>query len=236
MKTAGDQQVWGLPFGVASLVVTFVLLGAASATAQDPVPQPPPLSEPPIGLFVVDARGVMANLKPSNAIAANVGLTEETDLPGRGFGLAVGAHVYPLRRQRFAIGVGVEMLLRARGSRTKAAASETEPEGPTVVTRMSGFSPQVSLNFGKRTGWSYVSIGKGPASLVTELADDPFPDAETNPSALNYGGGARWFATKHVAFTFDVRFYQVGAQAATTTRPAYPALTVTVLSAGISVR
>lgn len=219
-----------------SLVATLLLLGAATATAQEAAPQPPPLPDEPIGWFVVDARGVMANFKPTNTIAANVGLTEETDLPGRGFGLTVGAHAYPLRRRRLAVGVGVDMLLRARGSRTKAASSETAPDGPTVVTRMTAFSPQVSLNFGKRSGWSYVSVGKGPASLVTELADDPFPDAENNPSALNYGGGARWFAKKHLAFTFDVRFYKVGAQAATTTRPAYPAVTVTVLSAGISVR
>lgn len=236
MKTAGGHEVRRSLLLVSSLVLTLVLLGAAPASAQDPAPQPPPLQDEPIGWFVVDARGVMANFKPSNLIAPNVGLTEDTDLPGRGFGLSVGAHVYPLRRQRFAIGVGAEMLLRARGSKTQPAESETGPDGPTVVTRMTAFSPQVSLNFGKRTGWSYVSIGKGPAALVTEFADDPFPDADTNPSGLNYGGGARWFAKNHLAFTFDVRFYKVGAQAATATRPAYPAVTVTVLSAGISVR
>jgi hypothetical protein len=236
MTTAGDQEVRRILSFLSLLVIALVLLGAATATAQEAVPQPPPLQEEPIGWFVVDARGVMANFKPTNLVAPNVGLTEKTDLPGRGFGLSVGAHVYPLRLRRFAIGVGADMLLRARGSKTEAAESETAPDGPTVVTRMTAFSPQVSLNFGKRTGWSYVSVGTGPASLVTELADDPFPDAEDNPLALNYGGGARWFAKKHLAFTFDVRFYSVNAQAATATRPAYPKVRVTILSAGISVR
>jgi hypothetical protein len=221
------------------LVLTLLLLTGATAAAQDlpPVAPPPqPLRTEPIGPFVFDARGVMANLKPSNLIAANVGRAEATDLPGRGFGLAVGAHVYPLRRERFALGLGAEFLLRARGSKTIPPVSETAPEGPTIVTRMTAFAPQVSLNFGKRDGWSYVSAGLGPASIVTELEDDPFADAESSPRAINYGGGARWFAKKHLAFTFDVRFYKIAAQEASTGRPAYPALTVTVLSAGVSLR
>ena len=221
------------------LVLVFLLCTGATASAQDPQPVPPPpqpLRSEPIGLFVFDARGVMASLKPSALIAANVGRTEPTDLPGRGFGLSVGAHLYPLRSPRFALGVGADILLRARGSKTIPAATEDGPEGPTIVTRMTAFSPQVSLNFGRREGWSYVSAGMGPASIVTELADDPFPDAESTPRAMNYGGGARWFTKKHVAFTFDVRFYRIPAQAATAARPGYPPLTVTVLSAGVSVR
>lgn len=221
-----------------ALTLILLLFTAVTAAAQDqePVPAPPPLPTEPIGLFVVDARGVMANLKPSNVIAANVGRTSETDLPGRGFGLSVGAHFYPLRGRRMALGVGAEFLMRARGSKTIPAATEDGPEGPEIVTRMTAFSPQVSLNFGRREGWSYVSAGMGPTSIVTELVSDPFPDAESTPRALNYGGGARWFAKKHLAFTFDVRFYRIKAQAATTARPGYPALTVTVLSAGVSLR
>ena len=26
---------------------------------------------------------------------------------------------------------------------------------------------------------------------------------------LNYGGGARWFNSPHLAFTFDIRFYAI---------------------------
>lgn len=220
------------------LVVVLLLMAAAPAAGQDPPadPQPQPLRELPIGLFVVDVRGVMANLKPSNAIAANVGLTEAPQLPGRGLGFMVGAHVYPVRGRRIALGVGADLLLRARGSKTQPAPSEDEPEGPTVVTRMTAVVPQVSLNFGKRNGWSYVSAGMGPSTLVTELADDPFPDAATKPRAINYGGGARWFAKPHLAFTFDVRFYAIRPQEATADRPGYPRRTITVLSAGISVR
>ena len=220
------------------LVLLLLLCTAATASAQDqdPVPPPQPLVSEPIGLFVFDARGVTASLKPSALIAGNVGRTEPADLPGRGLGLSIGAHVYPLRSRRFALGLGADLLLRARGSKTIPAPTEDGPEGPTIVTRMTAFTPQVSLNFGRREGWSYVSAGIGPSSIVTELADAPFPDAETTPRTINYGGGARWFAKKHLAFTFDVRFYKISAQEAATGRPGYPALTVTVLSAGVSLR
>jgi hypothetical protein len=53
---------------------------------------------------------------------------------------------------------------------------------------------------------------------------------------LNYGGGARWFAKEHLAFTFDIRFYRLDAQDAAAGRPAYGARKITVLSAGISVK
>lgn len=240
MRTARDHEIRRHLRFLAGFFVALVLVGAGQAGAQDqqlpPVPAPEPLRDPPIGPFVIDARGLMANFKPSNAVAVNVGRTDATDLPGRGLGLAIGAHVYPLRRERFALGVGADLILRARGSKTIPPASQSGPDGPTITTRMTAFAPQVSLNFGKRNGYSYVSAGMGPSTLVTERADDPLPDAESDPRAINYGGGARWFTSEHVAFTFDVRFYAVAAQQATSARPGYPRVTLTVLSAGISVR
>ena len=123
MKTAG------------LLVLALLLSTSVTVTAQeqDPVPPPQPLQSEPIGFFVFDARGVMANLKPTPLIAANVGRTEPTDLPGRGFGLAVGAHVYPIRGRRFALGVGADVLLRARGSNTIEAATESLPQWPIIT-------------------------------------------------------------------------------------------------------
>lgn len=210
-----------------------LLLAANPSYAQDPAPQP--LPEEPIGLFVIDARGVMARFKQLPTVANALGV-DPSELPGRGFGVSVGAHLYPVRRRGLALGVGAEMLLRARGSRTRPAATSTDVEGPTVVTRMSAFSPQVSLNFGKRDGWSYVSAGLGPTTYTTELESSTLDETESRSSALNYGGGARWFTNKHVAFTFDLRFYSIRAQEASGTRPAIPKVRVLVLSAGLSLR
>lgn len=215
------------------LLLAALLMLAAPAQAQDPAP--PDILDRPLAPAVVDARGTLARLKDDSAIAQTLGV-ESTDLPTRGLGLVVGAHVYPLRRRGFALGLGGEVLLRARGSRTIEPAIEDGPDGPTVVTTMSAITPQVSLNFGKRDGWSYVSGGVGWASYTSELQEDPFEDPESRGRALNYGGGARWFVKKHVAFTLDLRFYSIGAQEATTARPAFPKMRVMVFSGGVSLR
>lgn len=218
--------------------LTFFLLTAAilpsRAHAQDPAPVPALLDEP-IAPFVFDARGTFARFKQLPAIADAVDV-KATELPTRGLGLVVGAHIYPVRSRSFALGVGGELLLRARGSRTLPPAVEDGPDGPAIVTRMTAFSPQVSLNFGKRNGWSYLSGGIGRASFTSEMADTPFADAESSAKAINYGGGARWFARQHLAFSLDLRFHQIAAQEAAAKRPAFPKMTLMILSAGISVR
>ena len=38
---------------------------------------------------------------------------------------------------------------------------------------------------------------------------DPLPVDEDPIGTINYGGGARWFAKKHMAFSLDVRFYEI---------------------------
>ena len=60
----------------------------------------------------------------------------------------------------------------------------------------------------------------------SELAEQPLPDPESGTKTINYGGGARWFSKKHLAVTFDIRFYAVNPQLATATRPAYPRMTI----------
>lgn len=217
----------------AVLLVGACLVLPAAGFAQDP--EPLPLIPAPIGPFVVDARATLARFKALPAVAEQLDV-EATDLPTRGLGLVIGGHVYPLRGRTWALGLGGELLLRARGSRTGPAAAEDGPEGPTVVTRMTAVSPQVSLNFGRRTGYSYVSGGIGWASLTTELQDSPVGEAETRPMTINYGGGARWFTTKHLAFSLDLRFYAIRPQEETASRPAFPRMTVMIFSAGISAR
>lgn len=212
------------------------LLLPTAAAAQDLTPPLPPLDER-IAPFVVDARIAIPRFKPSAAVAGSLGVTED-DLPGRGLGLVVGAHGYPIRVRSFALGLGGELMLRARATSTiePAVVVEDGPDGPTIVTRMTSISPQVSLNFGRRTGYSYLTGGFGLGSFTTELEDSPVGDAETRPKILNYGGGARWFTRRRLAFAIDLRFYKIGAQEPAAQRPAYPASTTMVFSAGISTR
>lgn len=216
------------------LALALLLVLAVPARAQE---APPVLGLPtePIAPFVVDARGTFARFKELPTVATDLGV-DSTDLPTRGLGLVVGAHLYPVRRQNFALGVGGELLLRARGSKTVPPSVEDGPDGPTVVTRMTAVSPQLSLNFGKRDGWSYLSGGIGWASITSELSGSPLEDPESRSRAINYGGGARWFAKEHLAFSLDLRFYAISPQEATATRPGYPRLTVMIFSAGISAR
>jgi len=215
-------------------------LFSSPAAAQEP-PAFIPVAPAPIGPYVVDARGTLARFKPAAAIGTSLGVDANTNLPTRGLGVVVGAHVYPVRRRSFALGLGGELLLRTQGSRTAAATTAEGPEGPTVKTRISGLSPQVSLNFGKRDGYSYVSGGVGWASLTSEKSaatTGPAPIAadDERRQTINYGGGARWFARKHLAFSLDLRFYMVRAREATPTVSAYPRMSVMIFSAGIAVR
>jgi hypothetical protein len=101
---------------------------------------------------------------------------------------------------------------------------------------MTSISPQVSLNFGRRNGYSYLTGGIGLGAFTTELEEDPVGDADARPRVLNYGGGARWFTGRRVAFALDLRFYKMGAQKAAVQRPEYPASTMMVFSAGVSTR
>jgi hypothetical protein len=211
------------------LCVCVVVLGAADAAAQP---------SQPVGPFVVDIRGSLARFKEDPAVASALAV-EPSNLPTRGLGVTVGAHWYPLRRGRLSIGIGGELVM-ARDSRT-AEPDEDEEDTPTstplptVTTRFSSLSPQLSLNFGKRDGWSYLSGGIGLAALTPEKAGTAMPDGD-RVRAIHYGGGARWFTGPHVAFTFDVRFYTVSAQAAQGTRPSFPRSKFTVFSAGVSLR
>ena len=221
----------------AALLLCASLLFPPASAAQEPIPAPtdPAPIEEPIGPFVVDARIGMARFKGAASVAQGLGVGTG-DLPTRGFGLIVGGHFYPVRGRTFALGLGGELLLRARGARTIAPTVEDGPDGPTVVTRMTAVSPQVSLNFGRRNGYSYLSGGLGWGAFTIELEDTPVADAETRPRVINYGGGARWFTSRHLAFSLDVRLYKMGVQEAAVGRPAYPAATRMVFSAGIAAR
>jgi len=211
------------------LLATAVALStlAADAAAQEP-------EKEPIGRFAADARIALPRFPEDAATATTLGVTAD-NLPSRGLGVAAGVHFYPARLGPVALGIGGEWLL-SRGSKTLDPEEEGGASGPTVNTRFSALSPQLSLNFGGRSGWSYVSGGIGWAAFTTELEDSPVADATGRTRAINYGGGARWFAKKHLAFTFDLRFYRINPQDATAGRPAYGGRRMMVFSAGIGLK
>jgi hypothetical protein len=212
-----------------STLIAALLLAttAAAASAQDPLPE-----DLPIGRFAADVRAAMPRFKQDPNIAAGIGVTAP-NLPTRGTGLVIGAHVYPFRLRGVTFGFGGE-ILTSRAGRTLDATTADGPEGPTVKTRFSALSPQMSFNFGRRRGWSYISGGLGWSRFTVEEETAPQADAEARTFTINYGGGARWFAKDHLAVCFDVRLYAVRPQEATATRPAYPRMTLMVLSVGAS--
>jgi hypothetical protein len=189
--------------------------------------------EEPIGRYVADARGTWVRLKGDSAVASAIGVNA-TNLPTRALGLAFGAHVYPIRGRRMAFGIGGEYLT-ARGSRTQEPTTEGGAQGPTVETTVSSLAPQVSLNFGRRDGWSYISGGIGSASFTAQRLDRAVGEG-SRVRAINYGGGARWFTNRRLAVSVDLRFYSIAAQPATSTRPAFPKSRMMVISGGIAVR
>jgi hypothetical protein len=211
--------------GVASATV-FVAIVQCATDAQAQLAQP-------IGRYVADARITLARFKEDPGIASAIGV-QPVNLPTRGLGMVVGAHVYPLRGRRVALGVGAEYLM-ARDHRSLPTPEGAEEKGPTVETRFSSFAPQLSLNFGKRDGFSYISGGIGSAKFTAERGDDPVGEGSRSRT-INYGGGARWFTSKHLAVSVDLRFYSSAAQPATLTRPAFPKSRMMVISGGIAFR
>jgi hypothetical protein len=229
-----------LPHIVRACALAFAILltaGAplASAQATDP-------DHLPIGWFAVDARGAWVTLPDDPALAEFLDVPQE-NLATRGLGLIVGAHVYPVRLGRWvALGFGGELLF-SRGSRTLSPDDDESEEGvvdaPTVKARLSAVSPQFSLNFGGRDGWSYLSGGIGWSGFTSEvLAETAAGSISTGDaprtSTINYGGGARWFMKEHLAFVLDLRFYTIRPQEATPTRPALQRQRLLTLSAGVS--
>ena len=92
-------------------------------------------------------------------------------------------------------------------------------------------APQISLNFGSRDGWSYLSAGLGLGSVNSRTENASPGERESGRlRTINYGGGARWFMTPRLAFGFDLRAYQLAAGDGT------PRVNVFAVGAGLSLR
>lgn len=188
----------------------------------------------PVGLFVVDAHGVIPFLPHDDVLAASRDTSSDL-MPTYGWGVDLGAHVYPFRWKVITFGVGASYHL-SRGSRTPPVPEGTsgQPE-PTVTSRFKALSPQVSFNFGHRMGWSYISGGLG-RSTFRAWRSDVSEDEGVAVKTINYGGGARWFVNPHVAVSLDLRFYAINSAEPQDGALGHPRMTFAVASGGISIR
>ena len=212
-----------------AFVLAFTLCAASHAAAQQ---------KEPIGPYVVDIRGAFARHKAEPSVATDLGV-ETANLPTSSFGVIGAAHVYPLHLGRVVtLGLGGNVVF-ARGSRTLEFEEddvEAPVSGPAVRRHFRSFSPEISLNFGHRNGWSYISGGMfGRSTLYADKEDAPASGAPWRRS-INYGGGARWFISDRAALSVDFRWYSVDEAAAGPGLVAQPRTTLLLLSGGISLR
>ena len=208
--------------GATTCAIAWLLTSPVIATAQ---------GVEPIGRFVVDVRGSIPLYGQNEQLAANEGLFP-FQLPSRGLGIDVGGHLYPLRWRGITFGIGISLLTSA-GER---AADENDPvvDGPTVRTTFAAVSPQLSFNFGAKEGWSYLSGGLGVSRLTMSTVAQG-NESPRRAKTINYGGGARWFVKRHLAFTLDLRFYAISPLPSTETGELEtPRITLMVVNAGVS--
>jgi hypothetical protein len=214
---------------VAGLVI---LLGsfAPPAFAQD--------APPPIPWVVVDLHASVPRFHSDDALlAASRGITNLAELPGSGLGTQIVLNLYPVHTRLVTIGLAGELALgRARQTPQAGAVDANGVALRPSEERITSLSPQLSLNFGNGSGWSYLSAGLGQTTwfLATDDLGDYLPNGD-KLKTLNYGGGARWFIKPHLAFSFDVRFYAISPGFAYIF-PATPRTTLLVIGAGISVK
>jgi hypothetical protein len=210
---------------VSLLALAMILTVGSRARAQDAPPR--------IGPFVVDVRATFPKFKQQDAQLADSRGLDPSELPGAGIGLDAAAHLYFLTWKAVTVGAGVQFTL-AR-SHTPPPAT---PDGPRSVTeRFMAIAPQLSLNFGSGDGWSYLSGGVGPSiwSIVPE-GEASSPADQERLKTVNYGGGARWFMKRRLAFTFDVRFYAIDPGTPQLGHAGSPRTTMLIVGAGISLK
>jgi hypothetical protein len=211
----------------ALLTFAWMMVVAPAVRAQEPPPK--------IGPFVVDLHASVPRF-PSDPILAQSRDVLLAELPGRGLGMQIGATVYPLRWRAVTFGVGGELATgRARKAAVPAQGTAAALRGSEE--KFSSLAPQLSFNFGNGHGWSYISAGiaRSTWSLVPDNRA-AFPSDAEKLKTINYGGGARWFMKKHLAFSFDVRLYAINPGAPYLTFPGSPRRTLMVIGAGASVK
>jgi hypothetical protein len=213
-------------------VVLLLVAGAICFAADQPADaQEPP---PPIRGFVVDLHGLVPMFPGDLQTAASRGLVDGSGnpdpLPGTGLGLTAGGHLYFAKLLAVTFGIGGEVTV----GRSHVAAVAPSPG---ITDHFTAVSPILSLNFGNGNGWSYLSFGYGESRLsIVPDGAEPLPVDDQQQKTLNYGGGARWFIKKRLAFSLDVRLYEIAVGKPQSGNPATPHTQLVVIGAGISVR
>jgi hypothetical protein len=224
----------GVPMRV---FVTSLVLVLASLPHPAFAQEPPP----PIPWVVVDLHASLPRFPNDDAaLAASRGMTI-AELPGTGLGSQIALQLYPIRTRIVTFGVGGEMVYgRAKQTPSAADAAAAAANGGAPLRsadeHITILSPQVSLNFGNGSGWSYLSVGLGQSTW--SIAPDGLGDYLSNGDKLktfDYGGGGRWFIKPRLAFSFDVRFYVI-APGFAYIFPATPRAKLLIIGAGISLK
>jgi hypothetical protein len=212
-----------------AIVAPALVLAATIARAQGPPPR--------IGPLVIDLHATVPRFPSDDPQLAQSRGMPLAELPGSGLGIQVGAHVYLLRVKAITFGVGAEFAAgRARQTPDTSASPSTTLR--PVEERFSTIAPQLSFNFGNGHGWSYLSGGLGTSNwAVVPEGQEGFPADSEKLKTLNYGGGARWFAKSHLAFSLDVRIYVISPGTPFISgAPGSPRTNLLVIGAGISIK
>jgi len=217
---------------VLGLALVVLLSTAAPARAQDTPPR--------IGPFAIDLHATVPQFPSENVQLAESRSMDVAELPGNGLGVQAAAHVYLLKVKVITFGIGAEFAA-SRARKMPAAGAVSSTSGRLLrpsEERFSTFSPQLSLNFGNGHGWSYLSGGIGIANwAVVPEGQEGFGADSESLRTINYGGGARWFAKSHLAFSFDVRFYAIDPGTSfLANQLGSPRTTLMIIGAGISLK
>ena len=201
--------------------------------AQDPPPR--------IGPIVVDLQGILPRFGDKSDLALSRGLLQ-AELPGMGLGARAGLHLYLPTLLGLTVVIGGEALIgRSHAEPTVLLAGP--PTGATsaslrpVTETFKSISPQLSLNFGNGNGWSYLTFGIGRSVWsIVPSGGEPQPADEDPIQTINYGGGARWFIKPRLAFSLDVRFYDIASVEPELGFPGSPRTVLLVIGAGLSIK
>ena len=193
--------------------------------------------------FAIDLHAASVGLPTAEGWIPEV--SADTEVPGRAFGVAGAITAYPFRLGIMTIGFGAG-LSTAEGAGesltivTGSGATATTRETPIVRTGVINLTPQVSINFGHKLGWSYLSAGIGRTKVDSSADAIGTTPQMVVPStwnqALNFGGGARWFMKPRLGAGFDVRFVKLSSRGAEGDVPSARRTQTITFSAGISIQ
>ncbi len=193
----------------------------------------------PLPWFAIDLHAASVGLPTAEGWIPDVAV--DTPIPDRAWGVAAAGTVYPFRLGVMTIGFGAALSTAAgKSDAVEIIAGADAPDTQIVRTRVTSLLPQVSINFGHKLGWSYLSAGIGRTRVASSAEAAGSLPAVGVPAiwnqALNFGGGARWFMKPRLGAGFDVRFVKLGSRAASGAVLSARRTQMITFSAGISIQ